>query len=332
MSYLKKLIFLLVFVGFLMGCDGDSPPATPSVTPPHIGPPDPLFLPPNAALIEYDHEMYQIATPVVPSFAIWDGNLTNCLGQDYIVLDISNMGPWGFQRGWIHVTSNTQSFNTGWDETPFHGSGGECPVGNGKESLGPGKSSHLYIPVEYTFGVTTKFDIFVNLCTYLGAESDPPVPGYSNYCPYREYTIEFHIYKYVFVEILREAPCPIGPDPKKYESVDWYMVGDVAELIGVSHNPDWKVLLLNGIPCFFRAEFINTPDEEAAESKNEEFKPGPEKDTSCPKGEKYNEETGECVEIEMGPKCSDYGDRATCGNKGCHWDPKANSGAGGCKD
>ena len=315
MSNLKKILFILflgVFV--LVGCDGDPAPNGPPPPPPYPN------LPENASLIQIGPEAYQIATPLAPSFMIWDGILTSCLGQDYIVLDIGNMGPWAFQRAWMTANSNTQSFYTGWDETPFHGSGGECPVGNGTTSLPPGGSSHLYIPVEYTFGTTTKFDIRVTLCTYLGNDSDPPFPNHSNRCPYREYTIELYTYTHVFVEIRAENVCPIGPDPLKYEVISSLFPGEIVELLGRAKEPGWLVVLNSkyNVPCFFPEDDANIPDEEAGDSRDEEFDPGPEKDTSCPQGEKYDFILGECVEKD---KCGPINNYKTCtAENNCKWD------------
>ena len=326
MTSLNKSIFLLVFVVFLVGCGGPFPP-TPigrDVAPDPTGfpgtgrdcAPVPTGLPEYATLIEINPDMYQIATPLVPSFIIWDGHLTSCLGQDYVVLDIQNMGPWAFQYGWIHVMSNTQSFSTGWDDTPFDGNGAECPVGEGTTSLSPGESSHLYIPVEYTFGVTTKFDMHVTLCSFIGNDTIPSFPDHSNHCPYREYSIELLTYSLVFIEVNTEALCLTGPDPLKYEVISSMFPGDVVELLGVAKVPGWFAVRNNlyNVPCFIPEDSINMRVS-IRDITDDVIEYGELLDQSCPDGETYDVDVSGCV-----TKCANYTNKSACEKAGCTWE------------
>ena len=319
MSKWKIVLFLfLVGLVFLTACQPEDEDTG-------LGPEDPNvskigFPYPYIDISNYSGEVspddLMVATSVPPYYTIVDGYLNNCLGQDYIVLQVRNWSGWAFRWGTFGASNGAQSWYVyPKDYSPFHSDGNECPLSYGKGELGVGDDRFLYLPVEHTSGQNT-YEIWVNLCTYVG---NPPSSDENCVVQHYVFTLAEILYKYIHLEVIKEWLCWQGPGPK-YPDTGAIFPGQVVQLLALA-DVEGMVVILHP-----RYRTMCWTDDHALEIKNliileglgEE--PSPALPPDCPPGFKYDYDLGECVKKDV--DCRSITNEKKCNNTpGCWWDP-----------
>lgn len=202
-----------------------------------------------------------IATPLFPNFVINSTKLFACEGKVYMVIEVTNRGPYNFQYISLGISHGTDWVGVTRDEEPWVPDGSACPVDSiaPKSSLPVGASAWIYQEV-HPNPAYTDYSIHLSMCAYM----DAPSP-----CPYRYHlhteawptpTPTSEIMRALFIELYEVDLCWVGPGPL-YEVVNSIPGDTEVELLGIGDVEGFLVVLEPKYqrPCWVMERFLKNP-------------------------------------------------------------------------
>jgi hypothetical protein len=184
---------------------------------------------------------FMIATPLYPNFVINSSRLFECDGVVYLVIEVSNRGPYYFQYISLGVSHGLEWVGDTHAEDPWVYYDSACPLSSFQAfpSFGPGYTSYIYQEV-HPDPAYTAYNIHLTMCAY----SDAPSP-----CQYRYYLHEeawptptSAIMRPPYIELLELSLCWVGPGPP-YEVVRSIPEGAEVELLGMGDVEGFLIVL-----------------------------------------------------------------------------------------
>jgi hypothetical protein len=182
-----------------------------------------------------------LATPLYPNFVINSARLFECDGIVYIVIEVTNRGPYYFQYISLGVSHGSEWAGVTHAEDPWIFYDSACPLSSFQAfpSLGPGYTAYIYQEVNPD-PAHTAYTIHLTMCAYL----DAPDP-----CQYRTYLHEeawptptIAIMGPPYIELIELSLCWVGPGPP-YEVVRSIPEGAEVELLGIGDVEDFLIVL-----------------------------------------------------------------------------------------
>jgi hypothetical protein len=197
-----------------------------------------------------------------------EAHLNECEGTVYMVIKVTNMGPYWFKYISLGISHGTHWFGVTHDDRPWIWGADHCPISYeyGTDSLAPGYSAYIYQAVEPD-PAYNEYNIHLSMCAYM----DAPDP-----CPYRYYlhteawataTPTLMLMRAPHIEIIELALCWVGPGPL-YEVVNSIPEGTEVELLGLGEVEGYLIVLEPRYqrPCWLPEDAAEeVPDEVRAE-------------------------------------------------------------------
>jgi hypothetical protein len=211
---------------------------------------------------------WTIATPTTPFFTIDETYLHECDGTVYMVIKVTNKGPYYFQYISLGISHGTEWLGVTHDENPWVWNGSACPVDTAprSESLAPGVSLWIYQEV-HPNPAYNEYNIHLTMCSHL----DAPDPCHYQYKLHTESwptpTPSLWAIRPFRIKILELILCWVGPGPG-YEVVNSIPEGTEVELLGIGEDPDFLIVKEPRYqrPCWMPKEKgSEVPDEVLAE-------------------------------------------------------------------